>query len=80
MGFPGWVVAGCGASAAGVSAAFGAVPLPEAGLPGVALVGFVVGLEAGDATAAELAGARSEAGRALTPWRYASAMAVTIRT
>ena len=29
---------------------------------------------------AECAAGRSEAGKALTPWRYASAMAVTVRT
>jgi hypothetical protein len=60
-----------------VSADFGRAAWVEAGAADAWVVGFVDGPEVFDA---EGAGVRSEAGRALTPWRYASAMAVTIRT
>jgi hypothetical protein len=46
----------------------------------VALVGLVTGLAATDDDRAEVAAGRSKAGRAGTPWRYASAMAITVRT
>ena len=59
-----------------MSADFGRAAWVEAGGADVG-VGFVDGPEVFDV---EGAGVRSEAGRALTPWRYASAMAVTIRT
>jgi hypothetical protein len=52
----------------------------EAGLPAAGLVDDIAWLEAGGVTAGRLTGVRSEAGRALTPWRYASAMAVTMLT
>src|ERR1035437_6400620 len=78
---PGWVLPGCGrAVVAGLSAAFAALArvaarAADAGLAGVAgLAGCREVLDA------EGAGVRSEAGRARTPWRYASAMAVTIWT
>jgi hypothetical protein len=80
-GSAGWVVAGCGGAwVAGVRAGFEPVALVEPGLPGAALVGFVVCIEGRDATAIESVGVRAEAGSAVTPWRYASAMAVTMLT
>ena len=70
------LTAGCGAGAAG-----GAEPgWPGAGLPGLGPVaGSVARVGAPDVDGARLAAGRSEAGRALTPWRYASAMAITVR-
>jgi hypothetical protein len=52
----------------------------ETGLPfaGVAFLAAVLTTSALDA--AGLAAGRSDAGRAPTPWRYASEMAVTVRT
>lgn len=74
---PGWVLPGCGrAVVAGLSAAFAAVRV-AARAADAGLAGLAGGPEVLDA---EGAGVRSEAGRARTPWRYASAMAVTIWT
>ena len=63
-----------------MSAGFEPVALVEPGLPGAGLVGFVVCIEVGDAPVTDSAGVRTEAGSAVTPWRYASAMAVTMLT
>jgi hypothetical protein len=74
----GWVLPGCGrAVVAGLSAAFAAVARAAARAADAGLAGLADGREVLDA---EGAGVRSEAGRARTPWRYASAMAVTIWT
>src|ERR1019366_6665803 len=71
----GWVLPGCGrAVVAGLSAAFAALARVAARAADAGLAGRREVLDA------EGAGVRSEAGRAGTPWRYASAMAVTIWT
>jgi hypothetical protein len=69
----------------GVTTGFGAVAVaeaeagrPAAGLPVAGLACFFTKAEVRIAAVVALAGARSEAGRALTPCRYASAMAVTM--
>lgn len=75
---PGWVLPGCGrAVVAGLSAAFAALARVAARAADAGLAGLAGCREVLDA---EGAGVRSEAGRARTPWRYASAMAVTIWT
>jgi hypothetical protein len=61
------------AALAGVEPGWRAAGLAEAGP-----MGFFAIAEVREATVLALAGARSEAGRALTPCRYASAMAVTM--
>lgn len=89
---PGVVVGTCvtaGTDVAGVwgmSPGLGAVVLAgvapgraAAGLP-ASVVCFVAAAELRDAAVVGTAGATSEAGRALTPWRYASAMAITMLT
>jgi hypothetical protein len=50
----------------------------EAGVPLTGFACFVAGVEVADTPALGVEGVRSEAGRALTPWRYASAMEVTM--
>ena len=75
--------AGTGVVAFGLGAVFCAGVEPgrgAAGLPGTNLAGLAAAAEVRDFTVVSLTGATSEAGRALTPWRYASAMAVTMLT
>jgi hypothetical protein len=50
----------------------------EAGVPVTGFACFVAGVEVADTPALGVEGVRSEGGRALTPWRYASAMEVTM--
>jgi hypothetical protein len=77
----GEMVVGAPSVAAGVRSTIVAriEPSLAAAVAGAGLVGFVVNMAATVVDGAELAGARSEAGRALTPRRYVAAMAVTIR-
>ena len=50
----------------------------EAGVPVTGFACFVAGVEVADTPALGVEAVRSEGGRALTPWRYASAMEVTM--
>jgi len=78
---PGWVLPGCGrAVVAGLSAAFAALARVAARAADAGLAGLAGLAGCREVLDAEGAGVRSEAGRARTPWRYASAMAVTIWT
>jgi hypothetical protein len=59
--------------------------LAGAGLPAAILAVLVAGLAGTDFAGAELAGGgseagKTEAGRTVNPWRYASAMEVTVWT